>query len=230
MTGVVPANRKIWMAEDRAMVANRSGSILGITSSGVNMCLENVIYLPQLSENLLSISKLMDRGYATIFTAGRVVVTHEEVQLSPRSVILWGKQKQNLNKIAIHERGCSQVIAQDSRAHVVDGDPNPTKPTIQQMSRIEFHERMNHLNFSDIDWLEQNGKLTNVTLVPAADMPKHESECEACILGKHCAGTHRSRNNCAAGCGEEIHLDSSRKQLHCDGLLLKLQLDFVDEA
>ena len=50
------------------------------------MCLEKVLYLPQLSENLLSISKMADRGYTTVFTAGHVIVTKQDIQLDEREV------------------------------------------------------------------------------------------------------------------------------------------------
>ena len=78
------------------MVASQSGDVHGITSSGVNMHLEKVLYLPQLSENLLSISKMADRGYTTIFTAGSVMITHKSVRLDRNKVILWGECKHNL--------------------------------------------------------------------------------------------------------------------------------------
>ena len=38
-------------------------------------------------------------------------------------------------------------------------------------------------------------------------------ECEPCILGKHRAGSHQPRNNRASSFGEEIHLDSSGRQV-----------------
>ena len=166
-------------AKDCAMIASRMGDVEAVSSSGLTMRLEKVLHLPQLSENLLSISKITDRGYTTIFTAGCVIVTKEKVQFDTNKVILWGERKRNLYEVAIHERGCSQV-ANGSQARVAEAENKPI-----EMSQKEFHERMNHLNHGDIDWLEWNGKLNDVKLIPIADTPKNELECEVCILGKH---------------------------------------------
>ena len=193
------------------MVATWSGDVAAVSSNGLNVRLERVLLLPQLSENLLSISKMADRGLTTVFTADGVVITRQKIQLTRSDVVFWGHRKSNLYEVAVHKRGCIQAESSPVESHACVAADVPVEPI--KISRKEFHERLNHLNHGDIDWLEQNGKLGDVSLVSITNTPKEDLECEPCILGKHRAGSHQPRNNRASSFGEEIHLDSSGRQV-----------------
>ena len=58
MSNLVPTSQRIMTAKDCAMIASQMGDVEAVSSSGLTMQLEKVLHLPQLSENLLSISKM----------------------------------------------------------------------------------------------------------------------------------------------------------------------------
>ena len=80
---------------EQSIVVSQVGTIEGLSNSGVNVTLKNVLYSPEFRENLLSVSKIVQAGIAVKFEEDRAVLTKNGYTVA--SAKRWG----NLFQIAI---------------------------------------------------------------------------------------------------------------------------------
>jgi hypothetical protein len=200
---LVSINRRIYTANDNVMNAKQMGKFKAKSSSGMGLILDQVLAIPELSENLMSIARLARKGLSILFNENGVVITKQQFDIVPSDVVLSGPRIGNRFEVVVHHRNCQVTPPYRAMSTVTIPDENgePIK-----LTRREFHERMNHLNHTDIDWLERNGKL-DVELVPKTDTPKSDYECESCIMGKCKKGAHKPRNSPVHAFGQEFHMD-----------------------
>ena len=67
--------------------------------SDMKLILEEVLYVPRMKRNLVSISALEDKGYKITFSKGRVIALHKESHISSAKVI--GVRENNLYILTI---------------------------------------------------------------------------------------------------------------------------------
>lgn len=85
---------------------------IGATSfqleSGVHLHLSNVLFVPGMTRNLVSISALEDKGYTIFFSDGKVLVWHKSSNMDSAHVI------------GDYEKGLHRLIVQPTQALVHD--------------------------------------------------------------------------------------------------------------
>ena len=150
-----------------------------ISESGVS--LGDVLYCPEVTENLLSVSKLEDEGYDTLFRDGEVLV---------------GKGT-TMEKVALRgfRRGASYFLDFPTRN-------NPSSASAITVD--ELHLRLNHLNGADI------GKLYSHQLADDLPQLSDRilSPCDGCAIGKARKGSSpKTTAHRATRPGELIHSD-----------------------
>jgi hypothetical protein len=138
-----------------------------------------VLYVPRMKRNLVSISALEDKGYKITFSEGRVLVWHKDSHISFSKVI--GVRENNLYKLTIK---LVQALLHD---------------TIN-LSEL-WHIRLAHIHYRAIPNL---GKV--VTCLPEIEI-HHKGVCKGCALGKNVKGFFLSSDNRSKEILDLIHSD-----------------------
>jgi hypothetical protein len=142
---------------------NNSYAVKGIgkasieLESGNNVHLSNVLYVPGLKKNLVSISCLEDKGDIIAFVDGKVLVWPK------------GSSIDDARVIGIHDGRLYKLLGQNTQSLVHD-EVNPSEL---------WHRRYAHLHYQAFPSLNQM-----VVGVPELQ-PVHEGVCRGCALGKN---------------------------------------------
>lgn len=131
------------------MYANGTSKVFTIT---------NVLFVPELSKNLLSIMKTTERGVEVTFKEGgqRVIFKKDN------KLIMDGVKCDNLYKLEIRPISVSE-------SHVVISD-----------SVKLWHERLGHVNYSTLKQMRDNKVVNDLSFCDVANDPF----CESCVYGK----------------------------------------------
>lgn len=119
--------------------------------------LHNVYYIPQLSQNLLSIGQMMDNGYVIKFEGNTCKI---EESSTKREISIIRKTQNNLFPLEITE-------VDDSALAVTE----------LNQSRL-WHLRYGHLNVNGLKLLKQKNMVVGLPEIEEVGL------CEGCILGK----------------------------------------------
>ena len=179
-----------------------SGNIIHATAIGklpgpiIN--LDQVLVVPEVTQNLLSTSKLDDQGFDTLFSKGKVYIGKE---FSVGKVLLSGSRSSNVYHVDFPLETNSS-----SSAHAYDSHYSLDAPSISAKAFLldEWHLKFNHLNKQDLLKLCKNHMVNGLDFKPNDDL----SCCESCLIGKARKGSAPSfAVHKATRIGELIHTD-----------------------
>lgn len=122
--------------------------------------LENVLYVPELNSNLLSVSKITAKGLKVIFGSSTAQVKNKNGE-----VILIAKKRGNLYFVyakSNQENSVATCVAENCEIN-------------------KWHRRFGHLNEHDLQHLMKNNMVLGVKFKENEKM----NVCETCIEGKH---------------------------------------------
>ena len=125
--------------------------------------LHEVLYLPELRRNLLSLVHIRQQGHSIHMFDGKSEVR----KASDHSLVMEGIEEGRLLKL------------QGSSAHVQNFAFSSHHDEGTFPSIILWHDRFGHLNYDNLQFLKKNG----VTGLPT--IPRNLKQSNACILGKH---------------------------------------------
>jgi hypothetical protein len=134
---------------------------------GNHVHLSNVLYVPGLEKNLVSISCLEDKGNRIAFMDGKVLSWHKNSNIEDARVI--GSREGNLYRL----------LEQNEEALVHD-EVNPNEL---------WHRRYTHINYQALPFLRKM-----VEGIPELKST-HEGICKGCALGKNIKKPFPSNNN-----------------------------------
>ncbi|KAM8702489.1 hypothetical protein ACLKA7_001820 [Drosophila subpalustris] len=147
--------------------------------------LVNTPYVPELQENLLSVSKICDHGFNTLFKKDRA----EILRGSNGQIVFTAKRKQDL----YHVEESGEI------GHVTIG---------KQTNIKEWHECFGHLNEKDLNEVIRKGRIQGVQ----ANLKEDLAICEVYINGKQSQkpfSTSSSSKMALLRCGDgSLHDDS----------------------
>lgn len=161
----LPVPLKISIAKkNESISALKRGSINVITNLGVSGTLENVLYVPDIPYNLLSVRRIQEAGMSILFSENGQVTVRKD-----GAILLTGKSKQNLIVVdfIINNISCNQVI----------NDKNELDATYQL-----WHARMGHIDKLKFLEIKRNNLFLNME--PIKHINPSDKLCEACIYGK----------------------------------------------
>jgi hypothetical protein len=147
--------------------------------SGNHVHLSNVLYVPGLEKNLVSISCLEDKGNIIAFVDGKVLSWHKNSSIENARVI--GSREGNLYRL----------LEQNEEALVHD-EVNPNEL---------WHRRYTHINYQALPFLKRM-----VEGIPELQST-HEGICKGCALGKNIKKPFPSSNNRSKEILDLIHSD-----------------------
>jgi hypothetical protein len=141
--------------------------------------LSNVLYVPGLENNLVSISFLEDKGNQIAFVDGKVLSWHKDSSIENARVI--GSREGNLYRL----------LEQNEEA-LVHNEVNPNEL---------WHRRYAHINYQALPFLKRL-----VEGIPELQST-HEGICKGCALGKNIKKPFPSSNNRSKEILDLIHSD-----------------------
>jgi hypothetical protein len=141
--------------------------------------LRNVLYVPGLEKNLVSISFLEDKGNIIAFVDGKVVSWHKDSNIENARVI--GNREGNLYR-----------LLEQNEESLVHNEVNPNDL---------WHRRYAHINYQALPFLKRM-----VEGIPELQ-PTHEGICKGCALGKNIKKPFPSNNNRSKEILDLIHSD-----------------------
>jgi hypothetical protein len=147
--------------------------------SGNNVHLSNVLYVPGLEKNLVSISFLEDKGNRIAFVDGEVLSWSRDSSI------------ENARVIGTHESRLYRLLERNDESLVHD-EVNPSE---------FWHRRYAHLNYRELPFLEKM-----VEGIPKLQST-HEGICRGCALGKNVKKPFSSSNNRSKEIVDLIHSD-----------------------
>jgi hypothetical protein len=135
--------------------------------SDIPLQLSEVLYVPRMERNLVSISSLEDKGYKVTFYEGKVLACHKDSHINSPRVI--GVRENILYRFTIR---LIQALLHDTSS----------------LSEL-WHRRLTHIHYRSLPSL---GKM--VTSLPEIQI-QHKGVCRGCSLGKNVKGSFLSNEN-----------------------------------
>jgi hypothetical protein len=170
---------EVVLGDDRVVKAVGSGTVSFQRESLPPMLLRNVLYVPGLKKNLISVSTIEERGYEVSFRDGQVLLFPKGSSITSDKAI--GTQHEKLYKLIFQPASALFHTTNDS-------DPYEL-----------WHRRMAHSHHGALRILREI-----VTGVPNFNT-KHQELCKGCALGKYTNTVFPSSDSRAAGILDLIH-------------------------
>jgi hypothetical protein len=146
---------------------------------GNNVHLSNVLYVPGLEKNLVSISFLEDKGNIIAFVDGKVLSWHKDSSIENARVI--GTREGNLYRLLEHNEEA-----------LIHDEVNPNEL---------WHRSYAHINYQALPFFKKM-----VEGIPELQFT-HEGICKGCALGKNIKKPFPSINNRSKEILDLIHSD-----------------------
>ncbi|MCO5579718.1 hypothetical protein L7F22_033578 [Adiantum nelumboides] len=155
-----PAGKKVTCANNASYPIKGVGKILITISDGSDLCLPDVLYVPEIKKNLLSVSSLAKNGLRVIFEDDRCIVRDRY------SLITIGTLENGLFVLDCYEKQIQACIAE-------------TKTQAMQDAEL-WHARFGHVGYGSLMTLQRHNMVHDLSLLEMP--PRHV--CEGCVLGK----------------------------------------------
>ncbi len=155
------SSSSIRVADGSSIISTGAGSV-DIDTPVATVRLNNVLHVPSLAENLLSISQLTKKGLHVVFSGSSCFVVGNGFKWEGQSILKGGLQS-GLYRIQV-----------PSQALIADGSSCSSNSTY---TYDEWHLRLSHLSKAGIDQLAKSGHIK-------LDRESQMSDCSACSLAK----------------------------------------------
>jgi transposase InsO family protein len=172
-------SQKVTLGDDYQYPIKGVGESNYKLNSGNSMKMKDVLYVPGLTKNLLSISALEKKGFRVAFIDGEVLMWAKGETMKEAIVI--GKEEGGLYKLKGHSEA--------AMTHAIE---NPCEL---------WHRRLAHINYKALPYV-----CKAVTGLPELKVD-HEGVCNGCAQGKNIKNPFPKRDNKAEGVLELIHSD-----------------------
>jgi len=169
------------LGDNKKIQVESRGTVSIITSQGNAKILEDVMFVPSLSHNLLSIGQLMISGYSIFFDDGVCTIKNKKSEKIIAKVPMANNKMFPL-EVSMVER-CTMVASGDNETRL-------------------WHLRYGHLNVNGLKLLSQKEMVFGLPKVENLDF------CESCVYGKQskkCFPISKSWR--ASVCLELVHAD-----------------------
>lgn len=157
---------KVRFADDRLISAEGIGDVLVKSKDGKDVTIAEVLYVPSMKSNLISMGQLLEKGFDLHMTKG-----HLEVFDPHQRKILRTRMSKNRTFQV-------KVTAMDSQCLATE---------VESDGSWLWHQRFRHLNFKDLSLLNSKRMVHGL---PQMQIPS--KVCENCLLSKQPRGSFSS--------------------------------------
>eukprot|EP00253_Pinus_taeda_P027856 PITA_27856 len=173
---------RIKMGDDGKHHVSGEGTVVFQRENGSPLTLSNVMYVPGLKKNLVSIAMLEDKGYDVVFSLGKVFLRH----IGTGQTKQIGIRVKNLYNLQVDD-----CAALGSKAEVVHG---------QDIGKL-WHRRLGHLHHGALKITQQIS-----TRLPKCKL-EQTSTCKGCTLGKYAKSSFQDQDIRVGETLERVHSD-----------------------
>jgi len=161
---------RIKMGDDGKYHVLGEGTVVFQREHGSPLTLSNVMYVPGMKKNLVSIAMLEDKAYDVVFSLGKVFLRH----IGTRQTKQIGIRVKNLYKLQVED-----FAALSSKAEVMHG---------QYIGEL-WHRRLGQLHHGALNIMQQI----------STELPKCKLEqtgtCKGCTFGKYAKASFHDRDS-----------------------------------
>ena len=195
-----PFQTKVNLAEDaRALMSRARGNIEVSTDTNdgeVNLLIKDVLYIPGLRGNLLSVSQLCKNGHKIVFEnhGAKVIGRHNEI-------IAEAREENGIYVVKTGAPDRNATVALNIREDTSEENQLPS--TSQKSDKMLWHRRLGHACENYVDEMRNTGAVRDLSY-------KQEKLgiCEPCVMGKLTQVPHKRVNDILAEEPLElIHMD-----------------------
>ena len=158
-------------------MAKESGVINGKSNHGFLMSAENVLYVPTLRENLMSVKKLTKAGVVVVFQETQVIIKING------EIIATGKQRGNMYAIEWNFERANTSLAEVEYADL-------------------WHRRLGHISEGAMFTMIREDLALGVRF-----KPEKLKFCDVCVLGRYCREPFNGARDRSTRSLERIHSD-----------------------
>lgn len=168
------SNKVIVNCADKMAKLESSGmGSVYVSINGATKILKDVMYIPQLTENLLSVSKMCERGLVVVFRKDGCFI-YDECTINGKYIM-----SAELNKGVYRMKGTCILEQSMATLHQVQGSQT-ARLAVSNLDADLWHRRLGHLSMKGMDALMKN---TAHVISFQADKD-HLQQCTACLKGK----------------------------------------------
>ncbi|MCO5567790.1 hypothetical protein L7F22_021486 [Adiantum nelumboides] len=170
-----PTGKKVTCTNNASYPIKGVGKILITISDGSDLCLPDVLYVPRIKKNLLSVSSLAKNGLRVIFEDDRCIVQDRE---NGYSLITIGTLENGLFVLDRYEKQIQACIAK-------------TKTQAMQDAEL-WHARFGHVGYGNLMTLQRHNMVHDLSLLEMP--PRHlrgklDDKAVKCIFVGHSSGS-----------------------------------------
>ena len=170
---------KVELGDNGTYAIEGVGSTSLKLDSGWSLHLEEILYVPSLKKNLLSIGVLEDKGYTEAFTKGKA--------------IMWPSGGDMSSAI--------EIGVKEGHVYRLTGNPIQAQVHIVMKPCELWHRRFGHLNYRALPSFP--GMVTGMPPIKLI----HDGVCMGCALGKNVRKPYSSSSRRSKGILDLIHPD-----------------------
>lgn len=153
---MLPLNDKSKLSSPITLEARKKGTIEGVSNKGVQMTINEVLFVLELRDNLMSVKKLAKAGISVLFCGKQATLQKNN------TVIATAYLKGSLYELDVKLQASSANVCQ------------------AEVSEL-WHRRLGHLNQQAISKLVQHNMVDGIRT-----KPQKIGFCEPCVQGKQC--------------------------------------------
>lgn len=168
---------EITAANNSKMAVSACGSVALRVDSG-NIEIKNVLCVPELTNNLLSVAQIVENGNTVVFDRNGCSVYNEEDDL-----IVQAKVSNGVYKLENQNVSCMQATATDEL--------------------MTWHRRLGHINYADLRKMK-NGIVDGISF---AESSSGIADCEVCMEGKQTRASFNHTGSRAKNLLDLVHSD-----------------------
>jgi len=158
-------NGKIKFADDRSLMVEGSGRIVLRDTDSREVVIEEVLYVPGLKTNLLSLGQLLQKGFV--------------MKMEDNSLSIFDQSKRLVIKANLSKNRTFRVVMKVVKHQCFS--------TIEKEVEWLWHLRLGHLNFRDLFQLIQRTMVKGLLVVNIL-----ETVCQECVQCKQTRGSFQS--------------------------------------
>jgi hypothetical protein len=174
-------NLEVVLGDDQVVKAIASGTVSFQRESLPPILLRDVLYVPSLKKNLISVSTIEERGYEVLFCDGQVLLFPKGSSITSAKVI--GTRHDKLYKLMFQPASALYHT------------------TINSDLCELWHKRMAHLHHRALRILRE------IVTAVSKFSTEHQELCKGCALGKYTKTAFPSNDSKAASIIDLIHSD-----------------------
>ena len=173
------------------------GSVIITTSQGLSVSLDRVLYVPQLTVSLLSVSVMDKAGMEVSHKKGKCKIKRED-----GSVVVEGPLEGSLYKLKVNTM--KHVVPKRGATEITGEVAMKAGASLWQSSETlaTWHKRLAHVSPTTIQAMERRGVVTGMKVTPGGAL-----ECSSCVAGKMARTAFQE---------SESHASRPLGLIHCD--------------